>query len=125
MRAINRLLSTVSTCSFDAATGALAEIQTTSALPEGVKVGVDGESFCAAIRISQDGQWLYASNRGHDTIARSVSVVNIVCFQAFYIYVLLYIYYLFWLLVLRPRGCTRDLFRSLRSVGSIRFAVFA
>lgn len=32
-------------------------------------IGFDGETKCAAIRISPCGKWLLASNRGHDSIA--------------------------------------------------------
>lgn len=39
--------------------------QSVSTLPE----GFDGESTCAAIRLSEDERTLYASNRGHDSIA--------------------------------------------------------
>ncbi len=38
-------------------------IQSISTLPEGVT-----ESACAAIRLSEDGKFLYVSNRGHDSI---------------------------------------------------------
>lgn len=41
------------------------EIQTRSTLPE----GYTGESIAAAIRFSEDGKTLFASNRGHDSIA--------------------------------------------------------
>jgi 6-phosphogluconolactonase len=44
---------------------ALTEMQVLSALP----AGFQGENTCAAIRISPDGRTLYASNRGHDSIA--------------------------------------------------------
>ncbi len=39
--------------------------QTISALPKDFK----GESYCADIHISQDGKYLYGSNRGHNSIA--------------------------------------------------------
>jgi 6-phosphogluconolactonase len=45
-------------CSFN-------QIQHISALPD----GFDKVSWCAAIHISPDGNYLYASNRGHDSIA--------------------------------------------------------
>jgi len=41
------------------------KIQTISTLPE----GFNGKSYCAAIHISPDGNYIYASNRGHDSIA--------------------------------------------------------
>jgi 6-phosphogluconolactonase len=43
----------------------LTELQEVSALPEGFA----GYNLCAAIHISPDGNTLYASNRGHDSIA--------------------------------------------------------
>ncbi|NLC67520.1 MAG: lactonase family protein [Clostridiaceae bacterium] len=41
------------------------EIRYISTLPAGFK----GENYCAAIHVSPDGKFLYASNRGHDSIA--------------------------------------------------------
>jgi 6-phosphogluconolactonase len=41
------------------------KIQTISTLPEGFR----GNNTTAAIRLSQDGNFVYASNRGHDSIA--------------------------------------------------------
>lgn len=40
-------------------------LQTLSALPEGSETA----NLSAAIRVSSDGKFLYASNRGHDSIA--------------------------------------------------------
>lgn len=45
-------------CRFD-------HIQTVSALPEDFRIS----SYCAAIHISPGGKYLYASNRGHDSLA--------------------------------------------------------
>ncbi|MAT16374.1 MAG: 6-phosphogluconolactonase [Planctomyces sp.] len=45
--------------------GALTEIQSISTLPE----GYTEKSFCADIHITPDGKYLYASNRGHDSLA--------------------------------------------------------
>jgi 6-phosphogluconolactonase len=64
---LNELLSTVSTCTCDAASGKLTLLTTTSALPDGAE---GSETTCAAIRVLSDGSALYASNRGHDSIAR-------------------------------------------------------
>jgi 6-phosphogluconolactonase len=52
---------------YDADRGDLIAIQTTSSLPEGVAIarGFDG----AEVLIHPTGRFLYASNRGHDTIA--------------------------------------------------------
>ncbi|HXQ36620.1 MAG TPA: beta-propeller fold lactonase family protein, partial [Anaerolineales bacterium] len=44
--------------------GVFEELQTISALPNVFK----GENLCADIHISPDGKYLYASNRGHDSI---------------------------------------------------------
>lgn len=63
---INELNSTL-TCYFYQ-DGSFTELQTVSALPENFK----GKSFAADVHISPDGKYLYASNRGHDSI---------VCFQ--------------------------------------------
>jgi 6-phosphogluconolactonase len=49
----------------DSATGTLSHIRTVSTLPE----GWSGESKCSQIRITPDGRFLYAPNRGHDSIA--------------------------------------------------------
>jgi 6-phosphogluconolactonase len=58
---------TVDTFSFDAARGVLTHKQKVSSLPEGVAVapGFSG----AEILLHPSGRFLYASNRGHDTIA--------------------------------------------------------
>ncbi|MCM3290517.1 lactonase family protein [Paenibacillus sp. MER 180] len=61
---INELNSTVSVFSYDASNGELHAIETVSTLP----VDFDGESYCAEIAISEDGKYLYGSNRGHDSI---------------------------------------------------------
>ena len=49
----------------DRSTGLLRALQTVSTLPE----GYSGENSCAQIRITPSGRFLYAPNRGHDTIA--------------------------------------------------------
>lgn len=65
---VNELLSTISACTYhDGVLRPLAD--PVSTLPPDVKVGVGGQSFCAAIKISSDGRFLYASNRGHDSIS--------------------------------------------------------
>jgi len=67
---LTELLSTLVVCSYDTETGALTQLDNpASTLPGGVPVGVDGKSFCSAIRMSRDGAFIYASNRGHDSIA--------------------------------------------------------
>jgi 6-phosphogluconolactonase len=48
----------------DTKLGKLSELQTLSTLP----TGYAGTNSCADIHISPDGNFLYASNRGHDSI---------------------------------------------------------
>jgi 6-phosphogluconolactonase (cycloisomerase 2 family) len=62
---VNELDSTVTAYRFDAATGALSPFQWLPALP----FNYTGDSRCAAIGIDAAGRCLYASNRGHDSIA--------------------------------------------------------
>jgi len=62
---INELQSTVVTYSYDAATGALHELQTISTLPK----GFIGNSTAAEIEIHPSGKFLFASNRGSDNVA--------------------------------------------------------
>lgn len=57
--------SRVCVFSYDAETGAGALIQTVSMLPEGYA----GESTAACVRLHPNGKFLFASNRGHDSIA--------------------------------------------------------
>ncbi|WP_240941685.1 lactonase family protein [Paenibacillus sp. HB172176] len=61
---INELNSTISALSFNSKTGLLALEQTESTLPR----DYGGENGCAEIAISNDGRFLYGSNRGHDSI---------------------------------------------------------
>lgn len=62
---INELDSSVTACRFDVATGALSAFQWLPTLP----FDYTGDSRCAAIAINAAGRRLYASNRGHDSIA--------------------------------------------------------
>jgi 6-phosphogluconolactonase len=62
---VNELNSTVTTFSYDANAGALKELQTVSTLPE----SFDGPNTCAEIGIHPSGKYVYASNRGHDSVA--------------------------------------------------------
>jgi 6-phosphogluconolactonase (cycloisomerase 2 family) len=57
--------STVVLFDYDAATGRLAARQTVSTLPP----GFSGTNFCSEILVSADGQFVYAGNRLHDSIA--------------------------------------------------------
>lgn len=64
--ALNEMASTVTVFSYDGATGKLTEVQTASSLPPGLEVKSSG----AEITVHPSGKWLYASNRGHDSIAQ-------------------------------------------------------
>lgn len=57
----------VTACAYDAARGVATPIQHISTLPAGFKV--EDPDRAAEIRIHPNGQFLYASNRGHDSIA--------------------------------------------------------
>ena len=61
---INELNSTLISYRYDSEHGTFEELQTVPALPQ----DFDGENLCADIHISPDGRYLYASNRGHDSI---------------------------------------------------------
>ncbi len=63
---VNENGSTVSAHHLDGEKGTLSGFQTLTTLPD----GYDGqENTCAEIKITPTGQHLYASNRGHDSIA--------------------------------------------------------
>jgi 6-phosphogluconolactonase len=62
---INELASTVSAFAFDKSTGKLTIIATVSSLPNGFA----GSNTGAEIMVHPSGKWVYASNRGHDSIA--------------------------------------------------------
>ncbi len=57
--------SSVSTYAFDADAGTLRALQTVTTLPE----GWSGDNKCAQLHMTPDGHYLYAPNRGHDSIA--------------------------------------------------------
>jgi 6-phosphogluconolactonase len=61
----NELDSTVAALALDPATGALALIDTQPAVPAEAREG----NYPADIQLSPDARFLYASNRGHDSIA--------------------------------------------------------
>ena len=65
MYSINELSSTITVFEYDEQECRLTEIQDISTLPE----NFNGENTCAEIVISKDGKFVYASNRGHDSIA--------------------------------------------------------
>jgi 6-phosphogluconolactonase len=62
---VDELNSTVTVFSFDAGKAALTALQTISTLPQ----GTTGRNDTAEIAVHPSGKFLYASNRGHDTIA--------------------------------------------------------
>ncbi len=62
---LNELSSTISVFSFDAEAGELSEVQTISTVPS----EYDGESYTAEIYVHPSGRFVYASNRGHNSIA--------------------------------------------------------
>ena len=61
---INELNSTVSAFAYDREKGALTEVQTVSSLPK----HFDGPNTGAEIGIHPSGRYLYASNRGHESV---------------------------------------------------------
>lgn len=63
--AINELTSTITSLSWDAASGRLAAAGSVSSLP----AGFTGENSTAEIAVHPEGRFLYGSNRGHNSIA--------------------------------------------------------
>src|SRR3984893_10583461 len=61
---INEMKSTVTAFSYNAAQGSLTEMQNISTLPK----DFSGEDNSAEIEVDARGRFLYASNRGHDSI---------------------------------------------------------
>jgi 6-phosphogluconolactonase len=62
---LNELNATITALRFDAAARTLTELQTVPTLP----AGFTGPNTTAEIVASPDGRFVYASNRGHDSIA--------------------------------------------------------
>jgi len=62
---INELKNSVTLFDYVAESGMLIKQQTISTLPE----DFDGTSYCADVKITPNGQFLYGTNRGHDSIA--------------------------------------------------------
>jgi 6-phosphogluconolactonase len=62
---INELNSTLAALAYDGESGAFQELQIVPTLPPGFR----GDSTCADVQISPSGMFVYASNRGHDSIA--------------------------------------------------------
>ncbi|HWV99869.1 MAG TPA: lactonase family protein [Candidatus Acidoferrum sp.] len=62
---INEIASTLNVFEYDPRSGALKELQTISTLPADFK----GENICAEVQVHPSGRFVYASNRGHDSLA--------------------------------------------------------
>ena len=62
---INELKDTVTFFDYAPATGTLSERQTIPTLPPDFA----GKSYCADLKITPNGKYLYGTNRGHDSIA--------------------------------------------------------
>jgi 6-phosphogluconolactonase len=62
---INELDSSITVLNYDSAAGVFSLIETVSTLPENFQ----GESYCAELCIAPKGNFLYGSNRGHDSLA--------------------------------------------------------
>lgn len=62
---INELKNTVTSFEYGAEDGTLEKQQTISTLPD----DFTGTSYCADLKITPDGRFLYGTNRGHDSIA--------------------------------------------------------
>lgn len=63
--AINELTNGVTRYDCDSETGKLTRQQTISTLPD----DFDGKSYCADLKITPNGKFLYGTNRGHDSVA--------------------------------------------------------
>lgn len=62
---INELKNSVTRFDYAVATGTLTERETISTLPK----EFTGRSYCADLKITPNGRFLYGTNRGHDSIA--------------------------------------------------------
>jgi 6-phosphogluconolactonase len=62
---INELANSVTLFDYDGKSGALTRKQTISTLPK----DFTGKSYCADLKITPDGRFLYGTNRGHDSVA--------------------------------------------------------
>jgi len=62
---VNELDATINTFDYDASTGSLTQKQSISTLPE----GFSESNLCADIHVHPSGKFVYASNRGHNSIA--------------------------------------------------------
>ncbi|MFI1019003.1 lactonase family protein [Streptomyces sp. NPDC020965] len=62
---LNELEPTLTVCRWDAAAGVLEPVGETPVLPD----GADGPVYPSEVVVSRDGRYLWAANRGHDSIA--------------------------------------------------------
>ena len=62
---INEMACTIIVYAWDSIAGTLTELQTSSTLPPDFK----GKNTCAEIEVYPNGKFLYASNRGHESLA--------------------------------------------------------
>lgn len=62
---VNEMGCSINTFAYDAASGAMTNVNKVSTLPADFK----GQSSCAEIQVHPSGKFVYASNRGHDSIA--------------------------------------------------------
>jgi 6-phosphogluconolactonase len=65
MYVINELANSITLFDCDVETGMLIERQTISTLPD----GFSGKTYCADVKITPNGRFLYGTNRGHDSVA--------------------------------------------------------
>ncbi|MFV5993118.1 lactonase family protein [Streptomyces sp. NPDC056231] len=64
---LNELEPTVTVCRWEAATGTLTPVGETTVVPE--DVAADAVVYPSELVVSRDGRFLWAANRGHDSIA--------------------------------------------------------
>lgn len=62
---INELGNSITLFDYESESGSLHQLQTTATLPK----EFHGKSYCADLKITPDGRFLYGTNRGHDSIA--------------------------------------------------------
>lgn len=62
---INEMANSVTHFEYEPKTGMLVEKGTLSTVPQGFQ----GESYCADVKITPNGRFLYGTNRGHDSVA--------------------------------------------------------
>lgn len=65
LHVLNELDNTLATWRCDAATGALQPLQALATLPE----GFEGQNTTSEVRVHPNGRFVYAANRGHDSLA--------------------------------------------------------